>query len=222
MYSLFARRMKVAIAEGKSAKPEINLKLAQIIEEAKKKSMPVATINGVLEKIENAKPKTVELVDFRGPGNSIFILKLLTENLKGIRMNLNTVFRKNACIASDGKSLNAFHHQGFILTDFKDNLDTATNDAINIGAEDVEEITENNTTVYRFSCNPLYVAKVTQKLTDLNYKIITADEEFIPRSPVNLSDDDLKKIEALCSKLNTFEEVITIHHNIIVPDEENE
>ncbi|KAK0175769.1 hypothetical protein PV327_009493 [Microctonus hyperodae] len=149
MYSLFARRMKVAIAEGKSAKPEINLKLAQIIEEAKKKSMPVATINGVLEKIENAKPKTVELVDFRGPGNSIFILKLLTENLKGIRMNLNTVFRKNACIASDGKSLNAFHHQGFILTDFKDNLDTATNDAINIGAEDVEEITENNTTVYR-------------------------------------------------------------------------
>lgn len=111
--------------------------------------MPLATINGVLEKVDNAKAKTIELVDFRGPGNSIFVLKLLTENLKGIRMNLNTVFKKNACVASDGKSLNAFYHQGFILTDLKDDLDTATNDAINVGAEDVEEVTENNTPVYR-------------------------------------------------------------------------
>ncbi|KAK0087899.1 hypothetical protein PV325_013778 [Microctonus aethiopoides] len=207
LYALFAKRMKVAIAEGKSSKPETNLKLAQIIEEAKKKCMPVATINGVLEKVDNAKAKTIELVDFRGPGTSIFVLKLLTENLKGIRMNLNTVFKKNACVPSDGKSLNAFYHQGFILTDLKGDLDTATNDAINVGAEDVEEVTENNTPVYRFSCNPSHVAKVTQQLTALNYKIITADEDFIPRSPVNLSDDDFKKVEVLCSKLSAFEEI---------------
>lgn len=74
----------------------------------------------------------------------------------------------------------------------------------------------------QFSCNPSYVAKVTQQLTALNYKILTADEDFIPRSPVNLSDEDLKKVEFLCSKLSAFEEVVTIHHNIIIPDAENE
>lgn len=66
-------------------------------------------------------------------------------------MNLNTVFRKLNCTGGDGKMKSIFHHQGFIITETKDNLDNATDDAITVGAEEVEEYQEDNKTYYKVS-----------------------------------------------------------------------
>lgn len=65
-------------------------------------------------------------------------------------MNLNTIFRKCNCKAGDGKFKNIFQHQGYVLTEIKNNLDSAIDDAITVGAEEVEEI-EDNEKYYKVS-----------------------------------------------------------------------
>ncbi|XP_057321435.1 translational activator of cytochrome c oxidase 1 [Microplitis mediator] len=220
----FARRIKVAVAENNNVtKPSENPKLASIIDEARKKNIPQGTINGILEKLEKSKLKTqTELLDFRGPGGATFIVRLLSGNLIATKNSLNTVLRKNKCTLSDGKTKGTlFDHFGCIITEHKNNLDAATEDAIAVGAEDVEEI-EDNGKFYRFTCDPLRVPKVKNQLESLNYSVLTADEEFIPKATIQLSDDDLKRVDTLFVKLKVLEEVVSINHNIDLPDDDGE
>lgn len=106
--------------------------------------MPNASINTVLERAEKTKTKVQqELLDFRGPGNTIFVLRVLTDNVRGLKNDLNHIFKKYGCMFSDGKSSNAFDHSGFVITEIKGDLDAATDDAITVGAEEVEEIDDN-------------------------------------------------------------------------------
>ncbi|KAF7995704.1 hypothetical protein HCN44_006811 [Aphidius gifuensis] len=210
MIQSYVKRMKVAIAEGKSAKPLDNLKLAQIIEEARSKCVPLATINGTLEKAEKSKTATQsEIVDFRGPGNAKFAVKILSDNLCAVRMNLNTVFRKLNCT-------------GFIITEAKDNLDTATDDAITVGAEEVEEYQENNKTYYKFTCDPAQVGRVASQIRKLNYNILTMDDELLPKVTSTLDEETLKTIEKLFEKLKEIDEVVSVFHNIVEADGSNE
>ncbi|KAG8039469.1 hypothetical protein G9C98_008112 [Cotesia typhae] len=118
----FSRRIKVAVA-------------------AKKKNIPIATLHGVLEKLEKSKTKSqTEFVDFRGPGGAYFIVKILSHNVVGAKMMLNTLFKKMKCKSIEGKSKGTlFEHLGCIITEHKDTLDSATEDAIAVGADDVEE-----------------------------------------------------------------------------------
>ncbi|XP_008549646.2 translational activator of cytochrome c oxidase 1 [Microplitis demolitor] len=222
--SAFSRRIKVVVAENNNiTKPSDNPKLASIIDEARKKNIPQATINGILEKLEKSKVKSqTELLDFRGPGGTTFIVRLLSSNLIGTKQSLNTVLKKHKCTLLEGKSKGSlFDHFGCIITEHKNNLDAATEDAIAVGAEDVEEI-EDDGKFYRFTCDPLRLPRVKNQLESLNYTVLTADEEFIPRATVQLSDDDLKRVDTLFVKLKVFEEVVSINHNIDLPDDDGE
>ncbi|XP_011297362.1 translational activator of cytochrome c oxidase 1 [Fopius arisanus] len=218
----YVRKMQVAIAEGKSHKPIENLKLAQIMEEAKKKCVPAATIAGVLERAEKSKTKSrAELLDFRGPGGSIFVIKILSDNIPLIKNLLNTVFRKNNCVVGDEKLRNVFEHRGVVIAEIQKDLDGATDDAIAVGAEEVEEF-ENNGKFYKFYCNPVVIPKVVTKLQSLNYSVQSADEEFIPNVITTVDENDSKKIDNLYKKLNQFEEIVSINHNIDFSDEQQQ
>lgn len=124
-----------------NTKPNENPRLSSILDEAKKKNIPIATLHGVLEKLEKTKTKSqTEFVDFRGPGGAYFIVKILSHNVVGAKMLLNTLFRKMKCKPIEGKSKGTlFEHLGCIITEHKGTLDSATEDAIAVGADDVEE-----------------------------------------------------------------------------------
>ncbi|XP_015110993.1 translational activator of cytochrome c oxidase 1 [Diachasma alloeum] len=222
LISSYVKKMKVAIAEGRSHKPLENLKLAQIIEDAKKKCIPAGTIAGVLERAETSKTRVQsELVDFRGPGGSIFVVKILSDNPPSVKMLLNSVFKKTSCLAGDAKLRNIFNHRGVIVTDAQKDLDGATDDAIDVGAEEVEEF-EDNGKFYKFYCHPSVLHKVVTKLQSLNYTVHSMDEEFTPNIVTKISADDSKKIDLLYKKLNQFEEIVSINHNIDFSDEEQQ
>nr|ACE75446.1 conserved hypothetical protein [Glyptapanteles indiensis] len=218
----FSRRIKVAVAEGNNnTKPSENLKLASILEEAKKKNIPIATLNGVIEKLEKSKTKNqTEYVDFRGPGGAYFTVKILSHNIVAARMTLNSVFKKTKCTAMDGKAKGSmFDHYGCIITEHKGNLDSATEDAITVGADDVEEL-EHNGKFYRFICNPLLLPQVKGQLEAQNYSVLMADDEMVPKNTVTLSEDDLKRVDILLERLRAIDEVVSIEHNIELPEEE--
>lgn len=86
----------VKIAEGKSAKVEDNVKLAKLVEQAKKDSLPLTSIKGFLEKMQKSKIGTNSVVvESRGPAGCVVLIHLLSENVARTRHALNTQLRKS-------------------------------------------------------------------------------------------------------------------------------
>jgi len=81
--------------EGGSTKPNQNLKLAQLIEQAKKANMPSATIKNFLEKMEATKNKNHKgIIEVRGPGGYIMLISYLTHNPKAFAMDVYSKLKK--------------------------------------------------------------------------------------------------------------------------------
>lgn len=82
--------------EGGSANPELNATLRSIIDEAKRKNMPVATIQNTLKKYSD--PNGIKLTkfyfDLRALGKVYMVVLLYTENLPATKQNMQAVLKK--------------------------------------------------------------------------------------------------------------------------------
>jgi len=68
----------------------------------------------------------------------------------------NCVHRGKALSKTDASAKNMFIHTGNIIVEKKGNLEQAMEDAINVGAEDVEEFKENDTEYFQVSNKCLF------------------------------------------------------------------
>ena len=87
--------MKFIITEGKSAKPDDNVRLARIIEQAKEKSLPMATLKNFLEKAQKSKiGGNIGIFETRGPSGCIVLIQILSDNVPRCRNLLNGHLKK--------------------------------------------------------------------------------------------------------------------------------
>lgn len=83
------------LSESGSARPSHNLKLAQVIEQAKKVNMPAASIKSFLERMEGRKNKTqTGILEVRGPNGYIMLVSYVTDNSKAFIQELNSKLKK--------------------------------------------------------------------------------------------------------------------------------
>jgi len=68
----------------------------------------------------------------------------------------NCIHRGKALSKTDTSAKNMFVHTGNIIVEKKGNLEQAMEDAINVGAEDVEEFKENDTEYFQVSNKCLF------------------------------------------------------------------
>jgi len=86
---------KYLFLEGGSTKPNQNIKLAQLIEQAKKANMPSTTIKNFLEKMEAIKNKNHKgIIEVRGPNGYVMLISYLTHNPKAFVMDINSKLKK--------------------------------------------------------------------------------------------------------------------------------
>ncbi|XP_050058479.1 translational activator of cytochrome c oxidase 1 isoform X3 [Aphis gossypii] len=133
--------MKLAIREQNDSNPETNSKLASIIEIAKKNSMPKDTILNTLKTQSNSKAD-IHWHEIKGPRGSIILVQSLTENVRLLKQNLNTLVRKSGLAYCDSGAKHLFIHKGILIAKPSPDLTNAAEDciehAINAGAEEVE------------------------------------------------------------------------------------
>ncbi|XP_047356198.1 translational activator of cytochrome c oxidase 1 [Vespa velutina] len=215
---LFLRLRKMireAALEGGSTKPTLNTKLARVIEYCKKLNMPAASINNLLDKLANSKERTkATLIEINGPKNCIMILKIVSDNMADTKSRLNTILKKINAKVSIGAINSSFEHNGIIITNKKFELEKAMEDAINVGASDIEEIEDDDKKYYKFICEPQLLSKITTKLKSLDYQIIDVRDELIPLFVIKLSDDDLKIVKLAQERLLYLDEIEEIYDNI--------
>ncbi|KRT85369.1 hypothetical protein AMK59_989 [Oryctes borbonicus] len=97
MFTKLGRQMRVAIQLGGSIDPKVNLKLEQVIEQAKRMNMPSATIESIIKSTQTDKKQCrSHLIEIKGPGSCIILCEVFTDNLHGLRQLLASILKKNA------------------------------------------------------------------------------------------------------------------------------
>ncbi|XP_011050017.1 PREDICTED: translational activator of cytochrome c oxidase 1 [Acromyrmex echinatior] len=208
-------QMTIAIHEGGTTNPNNNLKLSQVIERARKANMPVASIKSFLDRIEARKNKTqTGVIEVRGPNGYIMLVCYITDNPKFFLIELNSKLKKTKGKTTNTSAKNMFTHTGNIIVKKKGNLEQAMEDAINIGAEDVEEFMENDMEYFQFKCEPKLLNKIKCLLKDREYCVLLAEEDYVPQTVIELNESDLEAVSHIRERVLNLEDVNKIHDNL--------
>lgn len=211
--SSITRKMEAVIKEQGTAKPSENLLLARLIDQAKKANIPTAKIDNIIERITSSKSHS-GTIELRGPGCSIFILEYLSRNRLLTRNNVKSAIKKLSVDFAEPSVKNMFDHKGIIITNVKDSLDVAIDDAVSVDAEDVELIENDSKEALRFVCDVTNLNKVKNKLENMKYNVQSADNEYIPNTYMTLNDEQLAAAKEIYNKLLTVDDIVNIYDNI--------
>ncbi|XP_049950442.1 translational activator of cytochrome c oxidase 1 isoform X1 [Schistocerca serialis cubense] len=213
VFTKMSRLIRVAVQEGKSADPEHNVQLAQVVERARKNNMPVASIENAIKAAQNSKVASKPgLIELKGPAGSLMLVSVLTDNLAKTRTELLTIIKKTRATVSDGGG-RMFEHKGVfeVTPPAGVGFDVAEEHAIEVGAEEVHQLDGD---VLQFICAAEQFYAVKKGLQTRLYDIRYAEQEYIPKSQVTPSDDILDELSSVYLKLEQHPDVVRIYDNI--------
>ncbi|XP_038045273.1 translational activator of cytochrome c oxidase 1-like [Patiria miniata] len=218
LFNKLILQMRIAIKDN-GPNPELNSTLASLIAQARQKAMTKATIENVLKNTaKNADTRL--LLEARGPGQSCLLIDLLTDNARRTRSEIQRILQKNG--GDFGTSLYAFTRKGVVKVlphiegqESPLTLDLATEVAIEVGAEDVQETnSEDDTPLFMFICDMGDLRTVRNNLASLNYAVESSSFEYLPETSIALNDKNLEDAFHLISLLNDNPNVVKIYDNV--------
>uniref|UniRef100_A0A0K8SZI8 Translational activator of cytochrome c oxidase 1 n=1 Tax=Lygus hesperus TaxID=30085 RepID=A0A0K8SZI8_LYGHE len=216
LFVKLCQRIKVAIQEGGSANPDHNLYLAQAVDAARKKSMPLPNIQNCIKSAQADKNKQqVVWYEIRGPRGCYIIAQALSESTKRTRDTLSSILRRNGASFADNSGKNLFDHKGIIVATSEANsevLDKAVDDAIDCGAEEV--VPDEVDGQLKFFCEMKDMNIIKTKLQSKKYKIVSAHFDLIPKMKVELTDPEMEAVSKLMDRLEEHPDIVKLYDNI--------
>ncbi|HSX41476.1 MAG TPA: YebC/PmpR family DNA-binding transcriptional regulator [Candidatus Saccharimonadales bacterium] len=217
-FTKLANAIAVAARKG-GGDPETNFSLRLAIQKAKGANMPAANIDrsikrgtgelggGVIDEV---------LYEGYGPGGAAIIIEAATDNRNRTGPEVKTALSKTGGrLADPGSVAYQFDQKGIIRLEPKD-VDTATLDAIEAGAEDVEQ--DGKELVVYTVANQLNA--VQKKLTEMGYDAKSAELAYVPKSTVIISDQKAaQQLLRLMDALDDMDDVTATHANFDIADE---
>ncbi|XP_012277964.1 translational activator of cytochrome c oxidase 1 [Orussus abietinus] len=213
LFTKLAKQMKIAILEGKSNKPVENTKLANVVERAKKSNMPITRIDSILRDPVKKEVSKTYVIDVQGPASSRFVVSFETDQFAHSKVELRTIANKLGFSVGDSSALRHFICRGVILTEVKGDLGAAEEIAINAGIDDVQQIERDGEKLFQFICQPELIKKFVNIL-EKSYNIVEAEEEYIPQTYINLSEENLEIVHKFYEKLQTMKTITKVFDNI--------
>lgn len=214
--------MRLAIQEGGSPNPELNSKLAGLIDEALRKNMPGNTINTIIKKLKDNPVQLKKQFYELKLMNKVFLnVEFYVENQQILKNNINTAVRKEKRSALSVNNA-MFNHYGLIqasipkgefksLEEFEEKV---TEDAIECNAIDVEEVDFPTRTAV-ITCEPDHIHRVKTSLIKLGYDIDLYEEDvFVPHNPVTLNDEEKAIYDSLIKRLSIIEGFEKVYDNV--------
>ncbi|KAG9429110.1 hypothetical protein HZU67_09485 [Apis mellifera carnica] len=167
--------MKSVIKETGNSDPTENVKLAQLINQAKKINMPKNTLKSILDKLENTKKNgSTYVISARISKEVMLVLYIVTDNITDKKLQITYILKKfNAKIVDSSALFNLFDCTSYIIASKNCNLDQAMEDAIIANAEEVEEIKYENNECFKFTGEFLQPEKILTQLENLGYTILS-------------------------------------------------
>ncbi|MEG0752982.1 MAG: YebC/PmpR family DNA-binding transcriptional regulator [Angelakisella sp.] len=223
IFTKIAREISVAVKES-GADPTVNGKLRDCIAKAKTANMPSDNIERTIKKAAGSdnKDSYEELVyEGYGPCGVAVIVETLTDNRNRTAGDLRHYFDKcGGNLGQNGCVSFLFNQRGVVVVENPENAmdeEKVLEDCFDVGAEDVDFDDE----MIQVFCTTTEVRAVREGLTAKNYKVVSAQVEYLPSTETAIADSDLQdKMTKLLDLLDDNDDVQNVWHNWDAPDEE--
>ena len=195
--------------------PDTNFRLRLVIDEARDNNMPNDTIDRAIKRgIGALGGANLEEVTYEGYGPSgvAVMANALTDNRNRTAGEVRWIFSKyGGNLGTDGCVAWMFERQGLIIAENPNGLseDDILMVALDSGALDVrfdEDSVEIITTIEDLQ-------PIEEELVKANLKVVHAEVALIPQNTIDLSDEDLEKLETLLNALDDNDDVQNVWHH---------
>ncbi len=195
--------------------PDTNFRLRLVIDEARDNNMPNDTIDRAIKRgigaLDGANLEEVTYEGY-GPSGVAVMANALTDNRNRTAGEVRWIFSKyGGNLGTDGCVAWMFERQGLIIAENPNGLseDDILMVALDSGALDVrfdEDSVEIITTIEDLQ-------PIEEELVKANLKVVHAEVALIPQNTIDLSDEDLEKLETLLNALDDNDDVQNVWHN---------
>jgi len=201
-FTKYANLISVAARAG--ADPATNFKLRLAVDSARKSGVPNANIERAIKRGSGQDGATsFEEVTYEGygPGGVAILVEAATDNRNRTGPEIRSAFSKHGgSLGTSGSVAYQFQQRGVIVVEVKD-LEEAELDAIEAGAEDVEENGE-SLTVYT---KPTELDAVRKAMTEKGYEVRSAELSFEPTTTVAVTE--AKTVQTLMRLMDAFDDL---------------
>ncbi|KAM9816640.1 translational activator of cytochrome c oxidase 1 [Neosynchiropus ocellatus] len=216
MFMKLAMMVKLAVKEG-GPNPQMNINLAQVLEQCRSNNMPKASVETAIKHAEKSKPASQHLFEARGPGGCLLLIQVLTDNISRSQQDIKRALNKNGGTLSDGARHNFDKRGVVVVRGLNVSTERALELAIEAGAEDVQETTDDEEQpLLQYICDTADLQKVRASLETQGLTVNSAGLNFVPRVLLPLDQQQLDAASTLVEALNDCADVVQIWDNIHV------
>ncbi|XP_071588599.1 LOW QUALITY PROTEIN: translational activator of cytochrome c oxidase 1 [Heliangelus exortis] len=218
LFQRLAMMLRSAAKEG-GPDPALNPALARVLEQCRAHNVPKATIEAAILGGVQSPSGSLVLVPARGPGGSVLLLQVQTQNPRRTQKELQDLLTQHGGSLAEG-ARHGFEEKGVVRVLGRDPrghpvaLEVALEAAADAGAEDVcleEEEEEPN---LKFICQASALRKVRAHLEASGLAPISSTLEFLPLLRVSLPEETREELERLLQALEDHPDVTRLYHNV--------
>ena len=201
--------------------PNGNPRLRKAISESRAQAMPADTIKRAIQRgtgeLEGADYEEV-IYEGTGPGGTLFVLEVMTDNRNRTVAELRKIFEKNnGQLSAGGSATWAFDRKGIILIP----KESATEDqlmeiAVGAGADDYSDQGEE----WQVLCDISVLDPVTKVLEEAKITVKTSAPGFIPKNKKNVVGRDAEVCLNLFDVLDDHDDVQNVYSDFDVSEDE--
>lgn len=215
-FTKFANLISVAARSG--ADPEMNFKLRLAVDQAKKAGVPTANIDRAVKRgagLDGGAALEEVLYEGYGPSGVAVMVGTATDNRNRTAAEVRSAFTKHGgSLGTAGSVAYQFDQKG-VISIKADDAEVATLDAIEAGADDIDEI-EGGLVVYTTPTNLDAVRKI---LTAAGYSVESAELTYIPQTPVAVDGKQAETVNKLMEALDELDDVTETYTNADLSEE---
>ncbi|MBI2955074.1 MAG: YebC/PmpR family DNA-binding transcriptional regulator [Chloroflexi bacterium] len=219
MFTKLGREIMVAAREG-GGDPESNFRLRLAVQKARDANMPLENIERAIKRATGSGESTaLEEIAYEGygPGGGAIMIEAMTDNRNRTVSEIRNAFtRGGGSLGEAGCVAWLFEPRGIITLDTSgQDPDELALTAIDAGAEDVK--TEDTTVEVYTSQGDLEV--VRDALTKRNIKVVSAESAMIPKSTLELDENEALRTLKLMDRLEELDDVQRVYTNVDFSEE---
>lgn len=213
-FTKLAREITMAVKMG-DPNPDNNPRLRLAMQQARKLNMPNDNIKRAVDKANSAGGESYESVRYEGYGPAAvpIIVEAMTDNPRRTVPEVRSVFTKNGGNMGESGSVSfMFNRVGMIVY----NKSVADEDSmfesiIDAGAEDLDASDE---AVYVITTSPDNFMAALSALQTKWGEAEKAELTWMPTMPVELSDEDMVRVEKLIDALESLDDVQKVYAGV--------
>lgn len=210
----------VAVRQSGITDPEKNFKLRLAIEKGRALNMPKETIQRAISRGSGETEKGgIEEVTYEGfgPVGIAVIVEAATDNKQRTAQEIkNIVERGGGKLVGPGSVAFLFEKTALVTLDKPQNPEEAILDIIDLGVEDVEEVTD-AIEIYTKVEN---LEEMKKKLTEAGFKISNFEITMKPKTTVEIADKETaEKVLNFMEKIEEQQDVQKVFANFDIPQE---